>query len=85
MRTHRIVHRDIKPGNLLFNKDMHIKLIDFGESKQLEPQDIEKARLEMTDHINNPKSSASHIDVNIDFDKSNPRQVNYLFYNLDGQ
>ena len=32
MQKHGVVHLDIKPSNLLFTDDGHLKLIDFGEA-----------------------------------------------------
>ena len=37
MHTKNFVHRDLKPANLLINKHKRMKIIDFGESKQLDP------------------------------------------------
>jgi serine/threonine protein kinase len=31
------VHRDLKPGNLLFNETWHLVLADFGTAKEIEP------------------------------------------------
>ena len=32
----RVLHRDIKPGNMMYSRDRLVKLIDFGMSKALE-------------------------------------------------
>jgi eukaryotic-like serine/threonine-protein kinase len=38
----RVVHRDVKPGNLLRNRDRVVKLADFGIAKAAEQSDITK-------------------------------------------
>jgi len=35
MHEAKIIHRDIKPGNILINADCSIKICDFGLSRSL--------------------------------------------------
>jgi len=37
---HRIMHRDIKPGNIIIQEDGRLKLLDYGAAKILKEQDI---------------------------------------------
>lgn len=37
LHSANIMHRDIKPGNILVTKDCQIKICDFGLSQTIEP------------------------------------------------
>ena len=43
-----IIHYDLKPGNILFDKHGGIKITDFGLSKIMEPADTETTGIELT-------------------------------------
>ena len=40
----KIIHRDIKDGNIMINGEGIVKILDFGLSKPLEKEDITKPR-----------------------------------------
>lgn len=37
LRNHEVIHRDLKPGNILLDTDYHVKLIDFATAKVMNP------------------------------------------------
>ncbi|KDO31372.1 CAMKK/META protein kinase [Saprolegnia parasitica CBS 223.65] len=39
LHFHKIIHRDIKPGNLLYSADGVVKITDFGQSQVIEDED----------------------------------------------
>jgi serine/threonine protein kinase len=38
MHNMGVIHRDLKPGNVVLDKQFHIKLIDFATCKVLNPK-----------------------------------------------
>ena len=35
LREQQIIHRDLKPGNIVIDKNYHLRLVDFGTCKVL--------------------------------------------------
>ena len=42
MHSKKIVHRDVKFGNILLDANMHVKMADFGSAKFMNDQDGDK-------------------------------------------
>ena len=51
IHSNNIIHRDLKPQNIFFNKDNHIKIGDFGISKQLIKTNKANTRLGSENYI----------------------------------
>lgn len=39
LRSKGVAHRDLKPSNLLLDHNFHLKLIDFGTAKLVDPKE----------------------------------------------
>jgi L1 cell adhesion molecule like protein len=44
LHEQRVVHMDVKPGNILFDSGMNPRICDFGVAKRLDQLDDEKSR-----------------------------------------
>lgn len=71
LTTANVIHRDIKPGNILMNKFCQIRICDFGLARTLaksaqvsiglSPQTVRKTLIEKQIHIAAPSSTRGRI------------------------
>lgn len=56
LRANQIVHRDLKPGNIVLEKDYHLKLIDFGTCKLFNSEIIKEVqKMELIAKMSGPQ------------------------------
>ncbi|XP_029302457.1 calcium/calmodulin-dependent protein kinase kinase 1b [Cottoperca gobio] len=60
LHYHKIIHRDIKPSNLLLGDDGHIKIADFGVSKEFEGTDANLSSTAGTPAFMAPEMMTDH-------------------------
>ena len=53
MHNSQIYHRDLKPDNILYDNDFHVKIGDFGEAKMFDMLDRNQIKKEFDEFIKN--------------------------------
>lgn len=68
MHSRNLVHRDLKPGNILIDERYNLKITDFGDSKKLDPDDDPYKRLDNPggDDFNDDRNSLFEEPAEVD-------------------
>ncbi|CAI2383373.1 unnamed protein product [Moneuplotes crassus] len=70
LRDNKVVHRDLKPQNLLLDDTLHIKLCDFGAAKKYDAEEVDYAIQEDTELMDDKTEIEESSDSDSDSDIS---------------
>lgn len=82
LHSHKVVHRDIKPQNILFDNNFHLKLADFNASKRI---DYEKVKEQLLNIQRQEENNCSESDSEEEIDEGNKIRfsVRIFFYDFN--
>ena len=75
-------HRDLKPANILITKDYHLKICDFGESKQILGIKREDIKEDYDNYVRKTKERIKKIEDGIDPFEEDETQFDHLNLSL---
>jgi serine/threonine protein kinase len=67
IHTFNIIHRDIKPGNLLINKENILKIVDFGVSREYDTMEYIKTFIGTPYYLAPEMISGIKYDIKVDY------------------